>query len=79
MATTYEFRVGGHLDAHWTGLLGGLAVEHLPDGTSALTGPMVDQAQLHGVLVALRDIGATLMSLKALPDDEPKAPPGDDI
>jgi hypothetical protein len=71
MASTYEFRVGGHLDAHWTGLLGGLAVEHLPDGTSTLTGPMADQAQLHGVLVVLRDIGAPLVSLRTLLPDGP--------
>ena len=37
MTTTYEFRVGGHLDVHWTAALGVQELEHLPDGTSTLT------------------------------------------
>ena len=49
---TYEFRVEGHLDDHWSAWLGDLTI--------------TDQAQLHGVLAGLRDIGATLLSLNAL-------------
>jgi hypothetical protein len=67
MRTTYEFRVGGHLDGHWTTALGGLDVEHNPDGTSTLTGDVADQAQLHGILARLRDIGIPLISIRALP------------
>jgi hypothetical protein len=67
MSTAYEFRVGGHLDGHWTAALGGLDLEHNPDGTSTLTGDMADQAQLHGILARLRDIGAPLISMRALP------------
>jgi hypothetical protein len=67
MSTAYEFRVGGHLDGHWTTALGGLDVEHHLDGTSTLTGEVADQAQLHGILARLRDIGAPLISLRALP------------
>ena len=67
MTTTYEFRVGGHLDVHWTAALGVQELEHLPDGTSTLTAALADQAQLHGVLGRLRDIGAPLISIRALP------------
>ena len=67
MSTAYEFRVGGHLDGHWTTALGRLDVEHHLDGTSTLTGEVADQAQLHGILARLRDIGAPLISLRALP------------
>ena len=67
MTTTYEFRIAGHLDGHWVAALGGLDLEHNPDGTSTLTGDVADQAQLHGVLAMLRDIGAPLISLRALP------------
>ena len=67
MTTTYEFRVGGHLDGHWTSALGGLDLEHNPDGTSTLRGDLSDQAQLHGILGRLRDIGAPLISMRALP------------
>ncbi|WP_353509958.1 hypothetical protein [Intrasporangium sp.] len=67
MTTTYEFRVGGHLDDHWTAVLGGLDVERNPDGTSTLTGDVADQAQLHGILARLRDVGAPLISMRVLP------------
>ena len=63
---TYEFRVEGHLDDHWSAWLGDLTIARHHDGTSTLTGPIADQAQLHGVLARLRDIGATLLSLNAL-------------
>jgi RimJ/RimL family protein N-acetyltransferase len=68
MNTTYQLRVEGHLDAHWSPRLGGLDVQHEPDGTSTLTGPLVDQAHLHGVLASLRDVGASLLSLQVAPD-----------
>ena len=69
MSTWYEFRVEGHLDHHWTQVLDGLSVRHDVDGTTALTGPVLDQAQLHGLLARLRDLGAWLLSMQALPDE----------
>ncbi len=63
--TTYAIRVDGHLDDHWSRRLGGLTITRNGDGTSTLAGPIVDQAQLHGVLAGLRDIGATLLDLHA--------------
>ncbi len=65
-ALTYEFRVEGHLGDHWSAWLGKLTITRHHDGTSTLAGPVADQAQLHGVLARLRDIGATLLSLNAL-------------
>ena len=67
MSTAYEFLVGGHLDHHWTTLLAGLALTHGGDGTSTLTGPVADQSELHGVLAGLRDLGAPLLAVRALP------------
>ena len=64
--TTYEIRVEGHLDDHWSDRLGGLAIVRHGDGTTTLTGPVVDQAHLHGVLAGLRDIAATLLELHAI-------------
>ena len=64
MSATYELRVAGHLDDHWSPLLGDLVLARHPDGTSTLTGPMPDQARFHGVLAAVRDIGAPLLSLR---------------
>lgn len=64
--STYEIRVEGHLDDHWSGRLGGLAITRSPDGTTMLTGRLADQAQLYGVLSGLRDIGAALLGLRVL-------------
>jgi hypothetical protein len=44
---------------------GNLTLVHRDDGTSCLVGPVADQAQLYGVLDALRDIGATLLLVRA--------------
>ena len=73
MTTTYEFRVEGQLDSHWSGFLGGLSLSHEGDGTSTLIGPVADQAQLHGLLAGLRDIGASLLSVRRLSQDEPQS------
>lgn len=69
MSTWYEFRVEGHLDSHWTGVLDGFALHHDQDGTTVLTGPVVDQAQLHGLLARLRDLGVLLLSLRVVPEE----------
>jgi hypothetical protein len=63
--TTYAIRIDGHLDDHWSDWLGGLTITRNSDGTTTLTGPLADQAHLHGVLAGLRDIGATLLDLRA--------------
>ena len=63
MSPTYEVRVDGHLDAHWSARLAGLVIRHHPDGTTTLTGPIADQSQLHGVLNGLRDLAAPLLSV----------------
>jgi hypothetical protein len=64
--TAYEIRVAGLLDDHWTAWLGALTLVRNDDGTTALTGSMADQAQLHGVLAAIRDLGVTLLSVRTL-------------
>ena len=69
MSPRYEFRVAGHLDAHWSSWLCDLTLLRHPDGTSTLTGPLADQSQLYGVLTHLRDMGATLLSVQRLPDN----------
>ncbi len=63
--TIYSIRVESHLDAHWSPRLADLAITHNQDGTTTLTGPLVDQAQLHSVLTMLRDINAVLLDLRS--------------
>jgi RimJ/RimL family protein N-acetyltransferase len=62
--TTYALRVDGHLDDHWSAWLGELDLTRDDDGTTTITVSVADQAQLHGVLAGLRDIGAVLTELR---------------
>jgi hypothetical protein len=63
---TYEIQVAGHLDDHWAVTLGDLTLIRLDDGTTSLTGPVIDQAHLHGVLARIRDLGVPLLTLRTL-------------
>jgi len=63
MVDTYRFRVRGHLDDRWSDWLGGLAVQRQEDGTTVLVGPLVDQAALYGVIIRIRDLGLSLLSV----------------
>lgn len=72
--TTYTIRVDGHLDDHWSAWLGDLELTRHNDGTTTVTVAVADQAQLHGVLTGLRDIGAVLIALRVAPGGA-EAPP----
>ena len=63
---TYEFRVRGHLDAAAVAELPGLAVREHGDET-VLTGVVVDQAALHGVIERLERVGAHLVEVRQRP------------
>jgi RimJ/RimL family protein N-acetyltransferase len=63
-AVTYAIRVDGHLDDHWAAWLGGLEMTRDDDGTTTVVVTVADQAQLHGVLAGLRDIGAVITELR---------------
>jgi GTPase len=62
-AAQCEIRVAGHLDEHWSAWFGGLSVVREDDGTTILRGTVADQAELHGVLARIRDLGAPLLSV----------------
>lgn len=64
----YEIRLLGHLDEHWSTWFDGLAVIHADDGTTTLRGAVTDQAELHGLLAKVRDVGATLISVTPAAD-----------
>lgn len=65
---TYRLKVVGHLDAHWSSWFSGMSLSYESDGTSTLTGSVVDQAELHGLLAKIRDLGVTLVSVEVLDD-----------
>jgi hypothetical protein len=66
---TYEIRVEGLLEARWTAWFDGLTLTHRDDGSTALHGPLADQAALHGVLQKLRDVGLPLLSVTRVDAD----------
>ena len=68
----YELRVQGHLDGHWAEWLADLTVRHNDDGTSTLTGPIADQAALHGLLAQVRDLGVVLISVAPVSPRRPR-------
>jgi len=59
---TYEIKIKGQLDDHWSDWLGGLEITQDGHGNSLLRGPVPDQAALHGILAQIRDLGLTLIS-----------------
>ena len=62
----YEIRVRGHLDARWANRFEGLIITLEDNGDTLLTGPVIDQAALHGLLKKVRDLGLPLVSVSPL-------------
>ena len=59
----YQIRIKGHLGPQWTEWFEGMAVTREENGDTLLTGPVVDQAALHGLLKKVRDLGLPLLSV----------------
>lgn len=68
----YRLRVDGHLDQRWSVSFGNRTLTHESDGTTSISGAISDQAELHGLLTKIRDLGVTLISVEVidLPDTE---------
>ena len=63
MSKFYQIRVGGHLDSGWSEWFEGLHLTHEANGETVLSGPIVDEAALHGVLAKVRDLGLPLLAV----------------
>ena len=59
----YEIRVQGYLDQRWSEWFDGLAITYDGDGNTVLSGPLVDEAALHGVLIKVRDLALPLLAV----------------
>ena len=67
----YQLRIAGRLAHHWSAWFGDLVLSHEADGTTSLTGLVADQAALHGLLIKIRDLGVTLISVAVVDPEKP--------
>jgi hypothetical protein len=72
MAHIYQIRVRGHLSNKRAEWFGGLTIENQPNGEALISGPVADQAALHGLLIRIRDLGLPLLSVLCIE-------PGEDV
>ena len=66
----YQIRLKGHLGREWTDWFEGLTITLEEEGDTLLTGPVIDQAALHGLLKKVRDLGLPLVSVNQVQSGE---------
>ncbi len=71
----YRIRIKGHLGHEWTAWFEGLTITLEEDGDTLLTGPVIDQSALHGLLKKVRDLGMPLVSVSPV-EPGPSTTPG---
>jgi hypothetical protein len=64
----YEIRVKGHLASFWSETFDGMQITLTPDGETTLSGAVMDQAALHGLLARIRDLNLVLISVSRIDD-----------
>ena len=70
----YQIRLKGHLGCEWTDWFEGLTITPEDSGETLLTGPVIDQAALHGLLKKVRDLGMPLLSVTCIEPNQTHAP-----
>ncbi len=70
----YQIRIKGHLGRQWTDWFEGLIITLEEDGNTLLTGPVIDQAALHGLLKKVRDLGMPLVSVSPVESGQADTP-----
>jgi hypothetical protein len=70
----YEIRIKGHLGHRWADWFEGLTITLEDNGDTLITGPVVDQAALHGLLKKVRDLGMPLISVMGIEPNQAGAP-----
>jgi len=72
----YQIRIKGHLDRKWADWFTGLSITALENGETLLTGPVLDQAALHGLIRKVRDVSLPLVAVIRI---EPEQADGPDV
>ena len=72
----YDIRLKGHHDAKWADWFDGMTITRADNGETLLSGPVVDQAALHGVLRKVRDLGLPLVSVNQIDPKQANGPDG---
>ena len=72
----YQIRIKGHLDRKWADWFSGLSITSLENGETLLTGPLLDQAALHGLIRKVRDVSLPLVAVIRI---EPEQADGPDV
>ncbi len=70
----YQIRIKGHLGRQWADWFGGLTITLEDNGNTLLTGPVADQAALHGLLRRVRDLGTPLLSVNRVKPELAEGP-----
>lgn len=65
----FQIRIQGHLGQQWAGWFDGLTIVLEEDGSTLLSGPVIDQSALHGILKKIRDLGMPLLSVNTVDRD----------
>ena len=65
----YQIVIKGHLNSEWSEWFDGLTITLVDNGATILSGPIIDQTALHGVLIKIRDLGLPLLSLTRIDPD----------
>ena len=66
----YQIRIKGHLNDQWVDWFEGMNIILEGNGNTLLTGPVIDQSALHGLLKKVRDLGMTLLSVNGVNLDQ---------
>lgn len=62
----FQIRLQGHLGQQWAGWFDGLTIVLEEDGNTLLSGPIIDQSALHGILKKIRDLGMPLLAVSQI-------------
>lgn len=77
-STLYQIRVKGHLDDTLASWFEGFIISNQEDGDALLTGPIQDQAALHGILNRISNLGLILISVNSIPEQDRENKPEDE-